>query len=117
MAIAAQLRAASTGVLVGALVLAGVGAAFVQTSSAAGATRREAGADGAAVGLFNLVRFAGSGVGAVWLSVVLSSGGSCQVLFASWAAVVAATLLATALVGRVPGRAASDGGSGVAKLP
>lgn len=116
MAITAQPRAASTGMLVGALVLAGVGAAFVQTSSAAGATRREAGADAAAVGLFNLVRFAGSGVGAAWLSLVLSSGGSYQVLFASWAAGVAATLLATALVGRVPGRAASDGGSGVAKL-
>lgn len=73
--------------LVGTLVLAGVGVAFVQTPAATGATRSPAGRLGAGLGLFNLMRFAGSALGAAWVAIVLSAGGAYGLLFAACAAV------------------------------
>ncbi len=55
-----------------ALVFAGIGVAFVQTPAATGATRSPAGRGGAGLGLFNLVRFAGSAIGSAWVSITLS---------------------------------------------
>lgn len=64
-----------------ALLLAGAGVAFVQTPAATGATRSPAGRYGSGLGLFNLVRFAGSALGAAWVAIVLTGGGSYAVLF------------------------------------
>jgi hypothetical protein len=63
------------------LLVAGAGVAFVQTPAATGATRSPAGRYGAGLGLFNLVRFAGSALGAAWVAIVLSGGGSYGLLF------------------------------------
>ena len=68
--------------LVAALLLAGAGVAFVQTPSAMGVTRSEAGRHGSALGLFNLVRFAGSALGAAWVAVALGAGQPFGMLFA-----------------------------------
>jgi MFS family permease len=53
------------------LVATGVGIALVQTPAATGATRSPAGAQGTGLGVFNLVRFGGSAVGAAWVAVAL----------------------------------------------
>ncbi|HEY5856906.1 MAG TPA: MFS transporter [Aldersonia sp.] len=53
------------------LVLTGLGTALVQTPAATGATRSPAGAQGTGLGVFNLVRFGGSAVGAAWVAVAL----------------------------------------------
>ncbi|MEH3132131.1 MAG: MFS transporter [Mycolicibacterium neoaurum] len=53
------------------LVVIGIGTAFVQTPAATGATRSPAGAQGTGLGLFNLVRFGGSAMGAAWVAVAL----------------------------------------------
>ncbi|MGV9709972.1 MFS transporter [Gordonia sp. NPDC003424] len=53
------------------LVVTGVGVAMVQTPAAAGSTRSTAGAQGTGLGLFNLLRFGGSALGAAWVSVAL----------------------------------------------
>lgn len=65
-----------------ALVLAGIGVAFVQTPAATGATRSPAGRVGAGVGLFNLIRFAGSAIGAAWVSITLAGSNRYGLLFA-----------------------------------
>lgn len=64
------------------LVLAGIGVAFVQTPAATGATRSPAGRMGAGLGLFNLVRFAGSAIGAAWVSITLAGSHHYGTLFA-----------------------------------
>ncbi|WP_141868821.1 MFS transporter [Arthrobacter sp. SLBN-53] len=53
------------------LVVIGIGTAFVQTPAATGATRSPAGAQGTGLGLFNLVRFGGSAMGAAWVAIAL----------------------------------------------
>ena len=60
----------SLGVLLALLVGVGLGVAMVQTPSATGATRSPAGRSGAALGLFNMMRFGGSALGAAWVAVV-----------------------------------------------
>ncbi|MBM0257100.1 MFS transporter [Micromonospora sp. 4G55] len=60
--------------LVALLVSVGIGVAFVQTPSAAGVTRSPAGGSGAALGLFNMMRFGGSALGAAWVAVVYPHG-------------------------------------------
>lgn len=54
------------------LAVFGGGIALVQTAAAAGATRSEAGRYGAGVGLFNLIRFAGSTAGAAVVAIILN---------------------------------------------
>ncbi|CAN5474279.1 MFS transporter [soil metagenome] len=57
--------------LVAVLIVTGIGIALVQTPAATGATRSPAGESGSGLGLFNLIRFAGSAVGAAWVAVAL----------------------------------------------
>jgi len=83
------------GVLIAALVTAGVGIALVQTPAATGATRSPAGAEGTGLGLFNLVRFAGSACGAAWVAVALSGPASFPGVFIASAVIVALGLAGT----------------------
>ena len=86
----------------GLLVAAGVGVALVQTPALTGATRSPAGQLGAGLGLFNMMRFVGAGIGtaavaAAWPDAVAWLFGGC--------AAVAAVGLLLALAG---GRHVSD---------
>lgn len=58
------------------LVVVGVGIAFVQTPAATGATRSPAGAQGTGLGLYNLIRFSGSAMGAAWVAIALAAFGA-----------------------------------------
>lgn len=78
--------------LLAALALAGIGIAFVQTPAATGATRSPAGAQGTGLGLYNLIRFSGSGMGAAWVAIAVGMAGY-PLVFAVAAAVVALGLL------------------------
>lgn len=78
--------------LVAVLVLAGVGIAFVQTPAATGATRSPAGAQGTGLGLYNLIRFSGSAMGAAWVAIALGAAGY-PLVFGAAAVVVAFGLL------------------------
>lgn len=95
--LAALLHSPSHGSLrlVGVLILAGLGVALVQTPAATGATRSVVGQAGAGIGLFNLFRFAGSALGACWVSLSLSSAGSYMLLFSGCAVAVLLGLAAT----------------------
>lgn len=83
------------------LVLAGLGVAFVQTPAATGATRSPAGRVGAGLGLFNLVRFAGSAIGAAWVSITLTGAQRYGLLFLG-CLVMAALGLGGTYAGRNP---------------
>jgi MFS family permease len=78
--------------LVALLSAVGVGVALVQTPSAAGATRSPAGRSGAALGLFNMMRFGGSALGAAWVAVVYPHG-NLLLLFAGCTAIAAVGLV------------------------
>ena len=91
------------------LVLAGVGIALVQTPAATGATRSPAGAQGTGLGVFNLVRFGGSAVGAAWVAVALDIS-TYPAVFAVSAGVVALGL-AGSFVGPDPQPRLSVNGS------
>ncbi len=67
--------------LVGALLLAGAGVAFVQTPAASGAIRSGGGRHGSALGLFNMLRFAGSALGAAWVAIALDTAHPFGLLF------------------------------------
>lgn len=56
------------------LVVLGVGMACVQTPAAAGATRSPAGARGAGLGVFNMLRFSGSAAGTAWVAIAYVDG-------------------------------------------
>jgi hypothetical protein len=56
------------------LLVLGAGMACVQTPAAAGATSSPAGAYGAAVGLYSMIRFSGSGTAAAWVALVYPTG-------------------------------------------
>lgn len=88
--------------LVSALAVTGAGIAFVQTPAATGATRSRAGATGAGLGLFNLMRFGGSALGAAWVAAVADVPGRWGVVFTVCAGVVAVSLAAT-FIGGEPG--------------
>lgn len=81
--------------LLAALVLAGLGVALVQTPAAAGATRSAVGRVGTGLGLYNSVRFAGSALGAAWITVVLASGDHYRLGFAVAALIASGGLLGT----------------------
>ncbi len=85
------------------LVLAGIGVAFVQTPAATGATRSPAGRVGAGLGLFNLVRFAGSAIGAAWVSITLTGAQRYGLIFLG-CLVMAALGLAGSYAGPNPAR-------------
>jgi MFS family permease len=90
-------------VLIPILVLSGFGIALVQTPAATGATRSPAGAQGTGLGLFNLIRFGGSAVGATWVAVALDFSTYPAVFVAS--AVIVALGQAGSFVGPDPERA------------
>jgi MFS family permease len=87
-------------VLIANLIAAGIGIALVQTPAATGATRSPAGAHGTGLGLFNLIRFAGSAVGAAWVAVALDLSTYPTVFAVS--AVIVALGLAGSFVGPDP---------------
>lgn len=87
-------------VLITILIVTGTGIALVQTPAATGATRSPAGADGTGLGLYNLVRFTGSAMGAAWVAVALEVSTYPAVFAAS--AVVVALGLAGSFVGPDP---------------
>ncbi|MGA8923436.1 MAG: MFS transporter [Candidatus Dormiibacterota bacterium] len=95
-----QSDSATGATLVVALAGAGVGVALIQTSAATGATRSMAGRVGAGLGLFNLLRFAGSGLGAAWVAGVLSAGGAFSLIFAGASVAGLLGLIAAFLPGR-----------------
>jgi MFS family permease len=68
--------------LVIALVVVGAGVAFVQTPAATAATRSRAGQAGPGLGLFNLLRFGASALGASWVAAVLGGGPDYGIVFA-----------------------------------
>lgn len=89
------------GVVVALLVISGLGMGFVQTLAAAGSTRTAAGATGTGQGLFNLLRFGGSAIGAAWVSTAIFLSDSQLVVFVG-AGVVAAIALVCTFLGRNP---------------
>ncbi len=93
-------RGVGLGPLVAILVLTGIGIALVQTPAATGATRSPAGAQGTGLGLYNLIRFSGSAMGAAWVAVALDVAGF-SLVFAA-AAVVVALGLAGSFLGPDP---------------
>lgn len=100
--VAQSAMALATGVavdiewLAAVLILTGIGVALVQTPAAAGSTRSAAGAQGTGLGLFNLLRFGGSALGAAWVSVALHRW-DYPVLFALTTAIAACGLAASFL--------------------
>jgi MFS-type transporter involved in bile tolerance (Atg22 family) len=78
----------------------GIGIALIQTPAATGATRSPAGDQGTGLGLYNLIRFGGSAVGAAWVAVALDFSTYPAVFAAS--AVVVALGLAGSFVGPDP---------------
>lgn len=88
------------GPVIGCLLLTGAAMAMVQTPAATGATRSPAGAHGAALGLFNLTRFAGMTAGAAWVAV-LTPVDRMPAMFVG-AAVVAVGALLVAFAGANP---------------
>jgi MFS family permease len=80
--------------LCGMLVVLGLGMAMVQTPAAAGATSSPAGAYGAAVGLYSMVRFSGSASAAAWVALVYPTG-SMVLLFGGCAALATLALAAS----------------------
>lgn len=86
--------------LCGMLVVLGLGMAMVQTPAAAGATSSPAGAYGAAVGLYSMVRFSGSATAAAWVALVYPTG-SMLLLFGG-CALLATLALAASYAGPDP---------------
>lgn len=82
------------------MAVTGLGMALVQTPAAAGATSSPAGAYGAAVGLFNMMRFSGSGAAAAWVALIYPTGMT-WLLFGV-VAVIAALALAASYAGPDP---------------
>lgn len=95
-----QHEVAALGVIVVLLVAVGLGVSLVQTPSATGATRSPAGRSGAALGLFNMMRFGGAAFGAAWVAVSYGN----TPLFVLYAGSAAVTLvgLAVSFVGPDP---------------
>lgn len=77
------------------LVASGIGVALVQTPAAIGATRSEAGRAGAGLGLFNMLRFAASAVGAAWVAIALGWSDTFGVMLGVCAAVALAGFAGT----------------------
>lgn len=85
--------------VIAGLFVVGIGAALVQTPAAVGATRSSAGQRGTGLGLYNMVRFIGSALGAAW--VAMSFGLGYSATFAACSMLALAGLLAT-WAGRSP---------------
>lgn len=97
--------------LVGALLLTGVGIAFVQTPAATGASRSRAGRTGAGLGVFNLVRFGAMALGSACVALLGTRPEQLVAVF-SVCAVVAAASYAFCHVGADPVDPAAAGQPG-----
>lgn len=84
------------------LLLVGGSMAMVQTPAATGATRSPAGAHGAALGLFNLTRFAGMTAGAAWVGLLTPFDARAAMFIG--AAAMAAVALGVSFLGVSPRR-------------
>ncbi|MDI9915963.1 MFS transporter [Rhodococcus sp. IEGM 1379] len=84
------------------LIVIGIGIAMVQTPAAAGSTRSPAGAVGTGLGLFNLIRFGGSAVGAAWVGIAVNVMDRPFALLFGVSAVVVVAGLAASFVGEDP---------------
>ncbi|MGW2340930.1 MFS transporter [Streptomyces sp. NPDC001661] len=97
--------------VVGALVLTGAGIAFVQTPAATGASRSRAGRTGAGLGLFSLIRFGATSLGAASVALLGTQPAGLVRVFAVCAG-LAAVGVVVASVGRdtgPPAKAATPG--------
>jgi predicted MFS family arabinose efflux permease len=84
-----------------AMCAVGVGLAFVHAATAVGITDSAAGRYGAGVGLYNLLRIAGSTLGAAWVGTeIRSAASSFAVIFAGCAVVALCGLAVTRGFGR-----------------
>lgn len=99
----------SLGVLIPLLIMVGAGVALVQTPAAMGATQSPAGATGAALGLFNMLRFAGSAVGTAWVALLYPHS-AFLVLFGGCAVIATAGFLLS-FAGPDPVRAQAEADS------
>jgi MFS family permease len=107
-----SLNFATAGLTGGALVLllvaVGAGIAFVQTPAATAATGSRAGKHGAALGVYNLVRFASAGLGAAWVATSLELLNSYPAVFLVCSVSAVLAVVATALRFRMRPAAAKD---------
>lgn len=90
--------------LVAVLVVVGVGVAFVQTPAATAATHSRAGQAGPGLGLFNLLRFGASALGASWVAAVLSGGPGYGLVFGVCTVVAVVGLTASFAIRAPQGR-------------
>ncbi|MFI5660804.1 MFS transporter [Streptomyces sp. NPDC051684] len=88
--------------VVGALVVTGAGIAFVQTPAATGASRSRAGRTGAGLGLFSLVRFGATSLGAASVALLGTQPAGLVRMFGVCAG-LAAVAVVVASVGRDTG--------------
>jgi MFS family permease len=84
--------------LVLTLVVVGAGVAFVQTPAATAVTHSRAGQAGPGLGLFNLLRFGASALGASWVAAVLGGGARYATLFTGCVVMTALGLAAAFLI-------------------
>lgn len=89
-------------VLGAVLLAAGIGIGMVQTPAAAGSTRSPAGAVGTGLGLFNLIRFGGSAVGAAWVGAAAHIAAEPYLLLFAVGALVGLAGFAGTFVGKDP---------------
>ncbi|MFZ3572628.1 MFS transporter [Streptomyces sp. BH097] len=83
--------------VVGALVLTGAGIAFVQTPAATGASRSRAGRTGAGLGLFSLIRFGATSLGAASVALLGTRPGGLVRVFMVCAGLAAAGVVVASL--------------------
>jgi MFS family permease len=89
---------ANSWLTVSVLVVNGIGIAMVQTPASTGATQTRAGQSGSGLGIFNLVRFSGSAMGAGSIAVLSRFGDlGATTLFGSLVVLVVALLVALVL--------------------
>ncbi|MGH3493385.1 MAG: MFS transporter, partial [Sciscionella sp.] len=91
---------ASIAILLAVLAVTGLGIALIQTPAATGATRAPAGRSGAVLGLYSLLRFAGSALGTAWVAIAYPHGN--LLLLFGGCAVLAAVGLAVSFAGANP---------------
>jgi len=95
------LRADDLVALGASLLIVGAAVALSYTATAVGATETKAGSYGAGVGLYNLMRISGLGVGAAVVAIVLSREESAfAAIFATSSLVVLGALLVSVVYGR-----------------
>lgn len=88
--------------MVPALIASGLGIALVQTPAATGVTESAGGSRGAGLGVYTMMRFAGSTAGAAWVAVAYT--GTTLGVVAAGIVVTAAAAFVVTFLGRAPHR-------------